>query len=634
MSLRVAVRAHSQALSESQQLSVLPFLYQTRTLLSSLRTGRQSVVQRDNCRLRKNLSSTKASRASYKPLEPVSDLESRGADELSPFSPRWSAASKRNAPYQAKSLQWSLDTEQIVEGLEHPREAYKSPSNVQQPSQVQEGQAPSSTITASEKAVFHRIFSEISKTAAERDQASAREQEEEEYLEQDSVGEEDVSVDPREQLVAIFNLATTRQMEQERLAFQGDFKQNASVIDRSYERAISLSSDSLGRATFKQRRSFSRSDLEQALPVTDEETQAAFKRASDDHRQFVDSLLNAANTDVEIWAILEKEVFNLMTQLNAQTKLEDRARKADLRRQKQAAKMALDNQNNTSKPGEPLEGAHSPATESLHPPRTSSADSKALPTNALLSLLQSNYAHHCLHALRLFRNLRLSSPYALHLLPHIKSLGPVSYVLGASTDLYNEILFQKWTQFSDVQGMADLMEEMVNQGISANVTTLEFLRFVDRSRRLDLRGQRGTAKRTWWALRPVREGWTRVKALYARFMDEMGEAGEWDRKAMKAERRTLLRSKAVEHVWMKERAGGGEAEEGAKMKNEGVRRERQVFRKLITEAPLLKMIPSDRKDKPVPPSSVRGRARRRMGSGSIAQGDLELRVRFPSRGVS
>lgn len=611
MSCKASVVFPPQVFLKAPQTSTLPFLYQTRTLLSGLQAGRHRPVYKCTDKLRCRSTHTAAIRVSYKPLEPVSNLECQDGNEPNSFSPRWSAASSRDAPSRPKSIQWPSDTEGKFRDLQRPNKPDQAPVNTQQPSQFEEGQARSSTITASEKAVFDRIFNDISTAASEKDEARHREGDEQEYLDLDTIGEEDVWDDPREQLNSIFNLAISKKKELERLTFQDKDKATADVIERSYKRAIShLSSDDLGRATFERKESAKQPQLEQPLPVFDDEVEASFERASNDHRTFVDSMLNAANTDVEIWAVLVKEVFDLMTQLNTQTKLEDKARRADLRRQKKAAKLALYNQQDKDKPAESPASAPPPASKKTIRPGTSELDSEALPTSALLSLLQSNYAHHCLHALRLFRNLRLSSPYAFHLLSYIKSLGPVSYVLGASTELYNEILFQKWMQFSDVQGMADLMEEMINQGISADVTTLEFLRFVDRSRRLDLQGQHGSAKRTWWGLRPIREGWTRVRALYQRFMDEMGEAGEWDRERMRLDRRALLRGTAVEHEWVKAQRGEKKKEKKESY-DESITDEPRLFRKLVLDAPLLKRISSDWKDgKPVKAAHSRSPTRR------------------------
>ena len=58
-----------------------------------------------------------------------------------------------------------------------------------------------------------------------------------------------------------------------------------------------------------------------------------------------------------------------------------------------------------------------------------------------------------------------SSPLALHILPRIKELGLESYVLGVSTPFYNELLDIYWSRYGDLSGMLDLLEEMRHCGL-------------------------------------------------------------------------------------------------------------------------------------------------------------------------
>ena len=116
------------------------------------------------------------------------------------------------------------------------------------------------------------------------------------------------------------------------------------------------------------------------------------------------------------------------------------------------------------------------------------------------------------------------TPYSLQILPHIKSLGNISYVLGASTGLYNEILFVKWTQYHDLHGIADLILEMINQGLGANHLTFQLLASIDRTRRKDLAGQRGKVLRSWWILRGIKEAWLRLRAIFQQLELEVGKS--------------------------------------------------------------------------------------------------------------
>ena len=131
----------------------------------------------------------------------------------------------------------------------------------------------------------------------------------------------------------------------------------------------------------------------------------------------------------------------------------------------------------------------------------------------LLSVMQKNYGEYCLSAMRLLRREFPSSPYVLRLLPTIKQLGHISYVLGASTALYNEILIIKWTQYTDLDGIADLVTEMLHKGVDVNEVSINLLVAVakERQRALSADGDVDQASKAWWRLSGVQESWNRVR---------------------------------------------------------------------------------------------------------------------------
>ncbi|KAL9625540.1 MAG: hypothetical protein Q9160_000251 [Pyrenula sp. 1 TL-2023] len=81
-----------------------------------------------------------------------------------------------------------------------------------------------------------------------------------------------------------------------------------------------------------------------------------------------------------------------------------------------------------------------------------------------------------------------------NLLPHIKSLGQISYVLGASRKLYNLLLNLHWRVYSDVTGMDKLLTEMLDSGVGFDRRTLQVLYSVSGGRRREL-GPRGKQSR-------------------------------------------------------------------------------------------------------------------------------------------
>ncbi|MCJ1444820.1 MAG: hypothetical protein MMC23_005323 [Stictis urceolatum] len=171
----------------------------------------------------------------------------------------------------------------------------------------------------------------------------------------------------------------------------------------------------------------------------------------------------------------------------------------------------------------------------------------------LLSVLRSNYASQCFACLNALRTQFPRSQFALAVLPVIKSFGPMSYVLGASTELYNELLFIRWMYYRDMHGCADLMNEMLDRSIAIDVRTLTV--FKDAERRRD-QAQRiressaypvsnGTGSKkasqpgmtsaaaAWWFLRGNENGWERWQAIQEQASQELHN--EQQRKAAAAD---------------------------------------------------------------------------------------------------
>ena len=72
-----------------------------------------------------------------------------------------------------------------------------------------------------------------------------------------------------------------------------------------------------------------------------------------------------------------------------------------------------------------------------------------------------------------------TSPLALAVLPRVKALGLQSYVLGASTPLYNELLKIQWTRLGDAVAVFGLLQEMQQAGLAFNDGTLAVLKSME-----------------------------------------------------------------------------------------------------------------------------------------------------------
>lgn len=97
------------------------------------------------------------------------------------------------------------------------------------------------------------------------------------------------------------------------------------------------------------------------------------------------------------------------------------------------------------------------------------------------------YVHGPLYPLLLLRGLRLldrafetPSQLALSVLPRVQELGLASYVLGASTPLYNTLMSIYWYRYGDVSAVFSLLEEMRRAGLSFDEDTLELLRDMEK----------------------------------------------------------------------------------------------------------------------------------------------------------
>lgn len=313
-----------------------------------------------------------------------------------------------------------------------------------------------STITAEERAVFGRIFKEIARSAQKEgfpgDKANQGLDDRSHY------GKENGFQDIHE----IFWQA----LKQEKLSKGSnatDGLEQSKHISKKLLDGRDLKSplplgDSIGPIHLA---SLNSGDSTTSAVIEEESKDVAEMRRA--HESATIEKMDAAQTDIELWKVLETEVFILVKSLK------DKMR---------------------------------------------SKDDTVFQASVLLS---KNYSHYCLIALRLLRLKFPTSQFALSLLPVIKKLGPVSYVLGASSSLYNELLLLNWTHYTDLDGMADLLEEMRKQGVEVDGDTIKILHAVarDRSKALSNNSELDAdqVSKAWWGLRGVEESWNRLQQL-------------------------------------------------------------------------------------------------------------------------
>ncbi|KAI9723633.1 MAG: hypothetical protein M1812_000933 [Candelaria pacifica] len=209
----------------------------------------------------------------------------------------------------------------------------------------------------------------------------------------------------------------------------------------------------------------------------------------DQHVQFVrrhelmrvEDMLYAAKTDIDVWKIVEEEVFSVIKKLNIE--LADPVAKNEKKGTKTAKGKKKDSviPIGESKPKEVAEDKEVPSLSTIGP----------------------NYPAHLLVAVRLFRYKFPTSPLALALLPAIKKHGPISYVLGASTALYNELMAILWNSYGDFDGIGELLEEMDSGGVEFDEATVSLLERIEAEKQDTVDGRRGETLEALWKMQAM-----------------------------------------------------------------------------------------------------------------------------------
>ena len=190
---------------------------------------------------------------------------------------------------------------------------------------------------------------------------------------------------------------------------------------------------------------------------------AATREAQVKEIRRVEELFRRAETDVDLWKILDSEVLQRIRDLH----LED-PNIQDFGPQK---------------PKSPLEGNKKFKSKApKQTPTTNQGD---------LVLLSKTYPALLLIAARILCRARISSPLVSAILPSIKAIGLSSHVMGASTPLYNELLLHAWRKSHAMRQMLTLLSEMDDAAITLNVKTHDIIDEVTKYRYRALRGDFG-----------------------------------------------------------------------------------------------------------------------------------------------
>lgn len=178
-----------------------------------------------------------------------------------------------------------------------------------------------------------------------------------------------------------------------------------------------------------------------------DEAEAELEKIQKPERERIEALLRGAKTDIELWSMMENEVFSLVSKLGfaeKPTSADETGTKGKKPRGRKSKK--LDTGADDAATSTERQAGEQSRNLALHAPLYPSL----LLTS--LHLLATSFTH--------------PSPLIHNLLPSIKSLGLISHVLGASTPLYNALIRVYWERFDDLRGVERLLTEMEGVGLA------------------------------------------------------------------------------------------------------------------------------------------------------------------------
>lgn len=178
------------------------------------------------------------------------------------------------------------------------------------------------------------------------------------------------------------------------------------------------------------------------------EKASAADATTEEYMTSVKALLSFAETDIEAWKVLDERVFQKLRELGLDS--EERARDESSRQ----------HELNTM-------------------------------TEALPELL--------LHFVKIINTPWPASVYGLHVLPTLRKIGPSAFVLGATTDLFNEHMRILYRRYTDVDGVVQILSEMDKEVYEYNSGTKDLIRSIFQHTSAAVKGQLGPGLQAFWS---------------------------------------------------------------------------------------------------------------------------------------
>ena len=463
--------------------TLLPFLYQTRTLQPLLLSRKHGLRgQSRNGQIYRHLATSKAQSSSRHEIPfdtiPFEESEDRG----------------RSRDHSLFQDDFDLDSEEQIE----PRHR-------------------DSTITASEQAVFTRLFDNLVESLPET------EEKDEDFLD-DGEGK-----GFKEDLNSVFGAAvksakSKARRKEKRDAFQSLEDHERFFLTRYPEPLRAAAARTSGILAHRAQRDIRIRKRLSAVrqPPRPVAEMNVYERVIRQERQAqlrkVEGLLRSAETDFELWNVLEKEVFSTIKKLEVASAGEGKPKPPQRPRRGRPKKEVLPTVQNVE-----VNSLVEVASDTRQTPEggqskkvRTDADAETKPQREVLPALEivgPNYPSHCLLALRLLHDKFPTSPLALNILPAIKRAGPTSYVLGATTALYNELLSIHWLVYNNMRAMADLLTEMDEQDVGFSQETVAILELPAWERDAVKAGKKGRSLAALWEMEEMEAAFARLQAL-------------------------------------------------------------------------------------------------------------------------
>lgn len=150
------------------------------------------------------------------------------------------------------------------------------------------------------------------------------------------------------------------------------------------------------------------------------------------------------------------------------------------------------------------------------------------------------YPRMLLVAFRLINTNFPNSPLISQFRSTIRSHGRVSYVLGSSTGIYNELLYFQWRGCNDLPGVVTLLREMDLTGVEPNRRTRALIDSIVAQRDSDIKehgeGENAPAD-PWWDMAPNRKAMREITSRSGFVRRLFQNAGRKEKERTRRERR-------------------------------------------------------------------------------------------------